>query len=203
MTTLDMLGKPCPMPMVAAQKALATPDTHEIDVLVDNTIAVQNLKKMAAGKGYAFAFAKEGAAQYRVHLAASGQAAVEAYTAPAKPAPTADMAQGATILITKDQMGEGSEELGRILIKGFVFALTELEHPPACVIFLNGGVRLACEGANTLADLQTMQAGGTKIYACGTCLNYYQLTNQLQVGEVTDMMNIARLLTGAGRLITL
>jgi hypothetical protein len=41
-----------------------------------------------------------------------------------------------------------------------------------------------------LEDLKTLEAEGVEILTCGTCLNYYQLTEQLAVGSVTNMYAI-------------
>lgn len=203
MKTLDMRGKPCPIPVITAKNALAEPGTDAVTVIVDNIVAVQNLEKMAKGMDYQFAYTEDGNAQYTVQISAEGAAPpVAAATMPTVPDEPAS-ARGVTVLITNDQMGTGSEDLGRILIKGFLFSLTELSPAPEAVIFLNAGVRLACEGANTLDDLRTLLGEGTKVRACGTCLNFYQLTEQLAAGEITDMMGITQLLASAGRLITL
>ena len=113
------------------------------------------------------------------------------------------MSAGAPVLIARDALGSGSEELGKLLIKGFIFSLTELDPPPREVIFINGGARLTSEGANTLQDLLTLVEKGTRVYTCGTCLNYYGITDRLAVGEVVDMMRIAQTLNGAARLISL
>ena len=84
-------------------------------------------------------------------------------------------------------MGEGSNELGKILLKGFLFALTQQEQLPKTVLFYNGGAAVTCEGSASLEDLKALQAQGVEILTCGTCLNYYGLTEQLRVGEVTNM----------------
>ena len=84
-------------------------------------------------------------------------------------------------------MGEGSEELGRILIKGFLFALTQQEHLPSTVLFYNGGAKLTTEGSASLEDLKTLEANGVEILTCGTCLDYYGLKDKLAVGGVTNM----------------
>ena len=84
-------------------------------------------------------------------------------------------------------MGEGGEELGRILIKGFLFALTQQEHLPSTVLFYNGGAKLTTEGSASLEDLKTLEANGVEILTCGTCLDYYGLKDKLAVGGVTNM----------------
>ncbi len=99
-------------------------------------------------------------------------------------------------------MGDGSEELGKILIKGFIYALTELSPPPKALLFVNGGVMLAQNGANTVQDLKTLEAGGTEIIICGTCVNYFNIKDDLAVGTIGDMYTIAGKMD-EGRLISL
>ena len=91
------------------------------------------------------------------------------------------------VVVSADHMGEGSEELGHILIKGFLFALTQQEHLPSTVLFYNGGAKLTTEGSASLEDLKTLEANGVEILTCGTCLDYYGLKDKLAVGGVTNM----------------
>ena len=98
-------------------------------------------------------------------------------------------------------MGSGSDELGRILIKGFIFALTQLPEPPKTILFYNGGVRLSTEGSDSLEDLKKMEAAGTVIMSCGTCLDYYKLKEKLAVGSVTNMYVITETMAKAGRIL--
>jgi peroxiredoxin family protein len=62
---------------------------------------------------------------------------------------------------------------------------------------------LACEGAATLEDLRAMEAKGVSIQACGACLNYYELTEKLAVGSVTNMDAIATTMAEASKLVNL
>lgn len=205
MKVLNMTGKPCPIPVVEARKALE--ENPEVTVRVDNVVAVQNLEKMAKGKGLSFTYTPQEKGIYAVVLTATlaeGNTASEAVSAEKLPATMpAEPSQGATLLITKSYLGEGAEELGKILMKGFLFTLTEWDTPPQTVLFLNSGVQLVCEGSNALEDLRTLAERGTSICACGTCLNYFGLTEKLAIGQVVDMMAISGALAGAGRLITI
>ena len=61
MIELDERGKPCPLPVVEAKRAMeAAPAGEAVSVIVDNEIAVQNLKKLAGQKGWGFSAGQTG-----------------------------------------------------------------------------------------------------------------------------------------------
>ena len=98
-------------------------------------------------------------------------------------------------------MGEGSDELGAILMKAMGYAITQLNPLPDTVIFYNGGAYLTCEGSPILEDVKTLAAEGVEILTCGTCLNFYGLTEKLAVGSVTNMYTIVEKMNGADLII--
>ena len=104
-------------------------------------------------------------------------------------------------MLSSDQMGGGNEELGRILMKGFVYALTQLEELPETVLLYNGGAKLSVEGSQSLEDLKNLEAQGVEILTCGTCLNFYELADKLKVGSVTNMYEIVEKMSGARLVI--
>ncbi|MDR1580053.1 MAG: sulfurtransferase-like selenium metabolism protein YedF [Synergistaceae bacterium] len=200
MKTIDMIGQPCPIPVINAKKALAETGADGVVVLVDNMAAVQNLEKMARGYGCRFSYKEDGPARYSVSI--GGDIPPEAISKPRESEAPHTPATGAfVVMIGADHLGEGSDELGKMLIKGFIFSLTQLAAKPEAVIFLNGGARLTSEGSNAVPDLKTLSESGVKILTCGTCVNYYGLGEKLAVGEITDMMGIVNLIAAAGRLI--
>ena len=198
MVTVDARGDACPLPVVKAKNAIKELNgAGQVEVLVDNEIAVQNLTKMAQQKGYASSAEKRAAQEYRVVLTV-GDAAAET-PAPAVCAP--DTRTDTVVAIGSNQMGVGAEELGKTLLKAFVFALTQQDQRPRTVLFYNGGASLTCEGSPMLEDLKTLEAEGVEILTCGTCMNYYGLTEKLAVGGVTNMYVIAEKLTQAGNVV--
>jgi selenium metabolism protein YedF len=215
MKTLDMRGNPCPIPVVHAQKALAEKGADGVAVTVDNFVAVQNLEKMAKGEGFRFSYTDEGASIYRVTIVKNGGGVAGGTPAEGGAGqaqlgrqggdfpPPVTGRKGPTVLITADSMGRGAEDLGKLLIKGFIFSLTQLNPLPEALIFLNGGAHLTTEGANTVSDLKTLEEQGTGIYTCGTCANYYKLTERLAVGSITDMAKITAMLAKASGVITI
>lgn len=107
------------------------------------------------------------------------------------------------VVVASDKLGDGDEKLGRILIKGFIYALTEQKNLPQTVLFFNAGVKLAVEGSDSLADLKLLAAQGVEILLCGTCLNYYNLTEKIGVGSVTNMYVIVEKINEASKVIRL
>ena len=197
MLKVDARGDACPLPVVKAKKAIAELNgAGEVEVLVDNEIAVQNLTKMAQQKGYASKAEKLAEREYRV-LFTVGDAA-EAEEAPVC-AP--DARTDTVVVIASDKMGDGAEELGKTLLKAFVFSLTQQDKLPKTILFYNGGAHLTCEGSPMLEDLKALEAEGVEIVTCGTCLNFYGLTEKLQVGTVTNMYVIAEKMLNAGNVV--
>ena len=198
MLKVDARGDACPLPVVKAKKAISElKGAGEVEVLVDNEIAVQNLTKMAQQKGYQYSAEKLAEREYRV-LFTVGEPAAEEEEAPVC---TPDARTDTVVAISAAVMGEGSEELGKTLLKAFVFALTQQDKLPKTILFYNGGAALTCEGSAMLEDLKELEAQGVEILTCGTCLNFYGLTEKLAVGSVTNMYTIAEKLTQAGNVV--
>ena len=65
----------------------------------------------------------------------------------------------------------------------------------------NGGARLTSEGSSSLEDLRALEAAGVEILTCGTCLNFYGLSDRLAVGAVTNMYTIVEKLSAAEKII--
>jgi selenium metabolism protein YedF len=105
------------------------------------------------------------------------------------------------VAIGSDKMGEGNEELGKVLLKGFIYALTQLDTLPDTMLFYNGGAKITTEGSDSLEDLKSLEAQGVEILTCGTCLNYYNLSDQLKVGSVTNMYAIVETLSNADKIL--
>ena len=198
MRKVDARGDACPLPVVKAKKAIAELNgAGEVEVLVDNEIAVQNLTKMAQQKGCRSAAEKLAEREYRV-LFTVGEPAAEDGEAPVC-AP--DARTDTVVIIASDKMGEGAEELGKTLLKAFIFSLTQQDKLPKTILLYNGGAHLTCEGSPMLDDFKALEAEGVEILTCGTCLNFYGLTEKLAVGGVTNMYVIAEKMLNAGNVV--
>jgi len=205
MKTIDVLGKPCPIPVVEAKKILAEQEEDGVIVKVDNIVAVQNLEKMAHGYGYGFSYIKNDENFYEVMIDKNGNNLPEPKAENSEPKvfPPDTASNGLAVVITRDTMGKGPEELGKILLKGFIYSLTELPKPPKFVIFLNSGAYLTSDGANTVDDLKKLMENGTEILTCGTCVNYYGLQDKLAVGAIANMYGITERMASVGNIINI
>jgi selenium metabolism protein YedF len=96
-----------------------------------------------------------------------------------------------TVFIATDGIGQGDPDLARLLMRGFLYTLTECDVPPMRLILMNAGVKLAVEGSDSLGNLRKIADRGVDILACGTCLEFYKLTDSLGVGRITNMYEIA------------
>ncbi len=199
MITVNAMGDNCPIPVIKTKKAMqALTGPEVIEVLVDNEIAVQNVSKMAASAGAQVSSEKLGDKEFKVVVQVEG-AAIESTDAEVTCVP--DARENMIVVVSSDRMGEGNDALGKVLIKGFIFAVTQLDTLPKKMLFYNGGATLTAEGSDSLEDLKSLEAQGVEILTCGTCLDYYGLKEKLAVGSVTNMYSIVEAMAEATKTI--
>jgi selenium metabolism protein YedF len=107
------------------------------------------------------------------------------------------------LLLLTDRIGRESDELGRILMKSFLYAVARDADAPKCIMLMNDGVRLVCEGSDSIDDLRLLADNGVEIKACGTCLDFLGLKDLLAVGEVGNMIDGVAALLGEGDVVTI
>lgn len=185
---IDARGLACPQPVILTKQALEGAD--ELIVLVDNVTSRDNVRRFAESQGCSVVIKQEGS-DFKITVKGSPK---KTGKAPAK--------TGTVFYITADSVGRGSEELGRTLIPGFFEALTQEERRPDKIIFINSGVNLVCGGSSALESLKVLAVKGVEILACGTCLDYYNLKEKVQVGRVTNAYEVANSLMTAENVIT-
>lgn len=199
---VNALGEQCPIPVVKATRALRemrSPGTLEVHV--DNEIAVQNLTRMAAGHKLEARARKLGEKEFVVTMEVREPMGDAPLEEPPMAACVPDARGSLVVAVDTAVMGRGSDELGKALMKGFLFAVSQLPELPETMLFYNGGAHLTCRGSDSLEDLKGLEAQGVEILTCGTCLNHYGLTEALAVGGVTNMYTIVEKLAGAGKVV--
>ena len=189
---VDAKGLACPEPVIRTKKALEGIPEGTVVTLVDNEIARENVLKLARSRGYeAHYTAVEGGFSVVIEKNFAGpqeEALID----------THDL----VILVTSSQLGNGDDKLGSILMKSFLYALSEASPLPQRIFFLNSGVRLTAGGSDSLASIQKMADQGVAIESCGICLDYYHLNDALAVGSVTNMYNVVETVSQAKRVLT-
>lgn len=106
------------------------------------------------------------------------------------------------IFIISDTFGS-DPELGRTLMSNFLYSLARNAEKPSAVMLANAGVRLACEGSESLEDLQMLEAAGVMVRACTVCLTHYDLADKLRVGQPGSMNTAVAAFMSDGETLTI
>lgn len=199
MKEVNAKGLACPQPLILTKKAVENSEEKDFLVIVDNDTAVKNLEKFAKSSNLNFRFEKKSDNEFNVFVSKNSETNLQEPTAFCSVEASSDT----VIAISKDFMGNGSEELGKILIKGFVYTSSEYEKLPKTIVFFNSGVKLTCEDSPCIDGLQKLQDKGVEIISCGTCLDYFKLKEKLLVGEISNMYSIYETLFNAGKVINI
>jgi intracellular sulfur oxidation DsrE/DsrF family protein len=107
------------------------------------------------------------------------------------------------ILINRNGMGEADQTLQHKLIGTYLKLLDEHDILPGAICFYTEGVYLVVEGSPVLDTLQSLENKGVRLILCSTCLNYFNLINQVRVGVVGGMGDILEAQQRAAKVITL
>ena len=192
MMTLDCRGQQCPQPVIQVRRQLLTAPATPLQVLVSDPAAKDNIRRLASSRGYKVAIVETDAGAFRLDLVPTEPIAGQVLTPVSSPT---------VVLVSADQMGLGDPQLGQVLMKNFIFTLAEGDTAPDLMLFVNGGARLTVAGSEVLEPLQLLADNGTDIATCGLCLEFFDLKEALAIGRVTNMLEIATALQGAGRIV--
>lgn len=195
---VDARGQLCPKPVIMTKKELDKLSNGIVTTIVDNEVAKDNVSKLAISYGYSFIIDKGKDNEYYIHITKGGIG-----EEPDSNVCIPDTFKDLTIAIGSDKMGDGGEELGKILIKSFIYTVKETTPWPATMVFFNSGVYLTCEGSEVLEDLKALANEGVEIISCGTCLDYYNIKDKLQVGEIGNMYSIYEKMRNANNTINI
>lgn len=187
MKRIDCRNMACPAPVMNVRKALEAGGA--LAVLLDDGAPRENVGRFARSRGMA------------VDEQCHGGHWELTITPPGTPQPSS-LPTGSTapsFLITSDRLGDGPEELGRLLMKNMIHTLIEAEHLPERMMFLNSGVMLTTEGSEVLEALRRLSEMGVEILSCGLCLDYFGLKEKLKAGGTTNMLStVEAMLDGTG-----
>ncbi len=113
------------------------------------------------------------------------------------------MNDSVVIVINNNGMGVAPTALSHKLVSTFLNMLDLDDRLPAAICFYAEGVKLTVKGSPVLDELRSFSDKGVRLIVCTTCLNYFNLLDDLQVGSAGGMKDIVEVQWGAGRVITL
>ena len=192
MILVEAEGLACPFPVIEAKKALRKSGSEDVVVRVDNEAAVGNLKRLADSMQRDYLVTELSATVFEVTI--KGETADPAELAKDVSPVSAHADSEYIVQSSHKLMGAGNDELGAVLMKSFIYSLSEQDRLPLAIVFYNTGVELTCQGSPVLEDLKTLEKAGVSILSCGLCLDFLGLKEKLAIGEITNMYRIAELI---------
>lgn len=196
MKQIDARGQACPLPVLLAKKELDS-GAQALQVQVDNPAAVENLRRLAESQGLTVDVVP---AEGGFLVTMGGSAEQHPEQSPVQKLPPRC---GTLFFFNKNVVGQGDPVLGGNLAKMMLYTLSQAETVPGWVVFMNSGVQLpAGEEEQVLASLQALEERGCRILVCGTCLNFYGLSDRCKVGTVSNMYEILEQMAAADKVIT-
>lgn len=194
MRKIDTRNLNCPQPLILTKKALD--EESELEVLFNNKIALENVKKLCKKLNCIYNVFEDNN-EFKLIISKEDKKEDK------KIGLEDNKELGKIYFIQSNEFGKGEKELGDILMKGFIYTLTQLSILPKTIVFVNSGVKLACKNSESLDDLSELLQGGTRIVSCGTCLDYYEVVNDLKIGEVSNMYEIVEILSENSQVVTI
>lgn len=204
-TTIDAIGNACPMPVIMAKKEIETNHGNFV-IIVDNPIAVENLKKLASKMAYRVMVNED-----ENHFLVSFNSDQPDTMIAQRKSPelermvdeTGMKAPSWVFFMGKEAIGEGNKELGIRLAEMFFYTLTEAVDLPESILLMNAGVKLATLNNQVIGHLKVLKEQGVTILVCGTCLDYYGLSEELAVGEISNIYDITEKLLATSKVVSL
>ncbi|OQY38662.1 MAG: hypothetical protein B6226_03335 [Candidatus Cloacimonetes bacterium 4572_65] len=204
MKSIDARGEICPKPVIMTKNAIEDKTINQLEIIVDNPAAKENVVRFSQNFGFEVKDVVEKGKDFHILINRVGSAikSEEEFDVNEYPCPIPQKPSGKNIFFKSDELGVGDSDLGKLLMKGFIYTLLELDTPPQKMVFMNSGVKLCIKGAITVENLKRLESKGVEILVCGTCLDFYKVIDDLEVGIISNMYDIATVLTETVQLLT-
>lgn len=192
MKKIDAKGLACPKPVILTKNALDDMEEGKVSTTVDNEVARENLKKLANSLNMECKVEDISDEEFIVTIEKKKTLNKEE-----------EKEERYTLAFSSDKMGKGDDELGDILVKSFIYTVTETKPLPNTILFYNGGVKLTVKGSPVLEDIKKLEKEGVEIISCGTCLDFFKLKEKLGVGTISNMYTIYENLSQADKTLVI
>jgi selenium metabolism protein YedF len=188
---IDCKGLQCPLPVVKTKKYFDSIESGEGTIIVDNLVAKNNVVKFAKGSGNE-STVEEKDGLYFIKITKKQSEELNENVKENKKF---------TLVVSTDKLGSGDDKLGDMLMKSYIFALSEADTIPDDLLFINGGVKLTIDTSPVLDSLKKLVERGANVLVCGACLDFYNVKDNLSIGEITNMYTIVELMNSADKTI--
>ena len=199
MQTVDGKGLLCPQPLILTRKALKNCLPGEtLKIECDNQTAFQNILTYLKDQSLS-PVGNETDGIFRITVVnqpaevggVSGSCSID----------PGICSSSYVVVVSSDKMGEGDPQLGAILMKGFLNALHEQPVLPTHLIFYNSGVKLTTKDSGVISSIKELEASGVDILVCGTCIDFYELKDQLGAGRISNMFTLTEIMAKTGHVV--
>jgi selenium metabolism protein YedF len=185
----------CPNPVLKTKELIEKNYIGRLTVIVDNLAAQENVNRFLTRFGFS------------VDVRESGNSfevtGTKTDSEPCLVTEESAETRKIVVLLGTETLGQGDDGLGRKLVLNFLLTLKEMGPDLWRLMLVNGGVKLAVEGADALPSLQTLEDAGVRVMVCGTCLNHFGLLEKKKVGETTNMLDIVTAMQLSDKVISL
>lgn len=202
MKVIDVQGKSCPIPLIMTKKALSElVDNETLEIIIDNEISMKNVSHFLNEHKMKVHTEQHGNV-FRLKVSKTGhipeETNVEAYCSV-----DSNTLSNYVMVVKRDRMGDGAEELGQILIKAAINTISDLDLKPKKVIFFNSGIFMTLKDSPVIESIRKLEQIGIEMMICGTCLDYYGKKDELGAGRISNMYDILGSMSEAGKVIFL
>jgi len=201
MKTIDVKGLKCPMPLIETKKALTGSNQGEtLKILIDNDTSVKNVTHYLEDNNIRVETNQVG--NIWELIVNRGDKNIDETQPEAYCEVPVGIDKSYVVLFAKNRIGEGSDELGEVLVEAMLESLKAQETLPQKIIFMNSGIHLVTKGSGVIPTLVELEVNGVEMISCGTCLNYYGKMEELEIGRVSNMYEILSNMRSSGKVIT-
>lgn len=202
---VDLRGLACPEPVLKAKKLLDDSQMESIEALVDDDICVNNLQRLSRSmQASTHVIEKDG--YYQITIEKTGQALAEQHSLPTSELVSQPASSGKRVLsvifLSKDYFGQGDESFSQHLLNLFLQTVLEAGHSPKAILMANSGVKLMANDSSMRKVLDDFKSRGCEVLACGLCLEFYGIKDQVPTEQITNMFAIAEYLFAADKVLT-
>jgi selenium metabolism protein YedF len=202
MQIVDTKGQQCPAPLIATKRALKEAHIGEsFQIITDNQTSFNNISRFLKDNKTEFSSGESNGVWTLTITKKTSEPVTtipEEYCATEMPHFTRG---DFVIAFHSDKMGDGDEELGHLLIGNFVKAIKDLDVLPRKIVFYNRGVILGVDDSHVIDNLREIEKMGVTMLFCATCVEYYSLEEKIKIGTLSNMFEIAQIMTSASSVV--